>query len=273
MPMALVFSSSSSRRESWPPTQLRLVSPAMSLKKRSGLDGEPRPLLEDIDDNPLTYFLTPISADDDDDNADVDDMDLDDVDMMDFDAGIEDASQPREAVRSVSPSSLEGLRKPDCALRRPASPEYDSDALTTDDDDEEDYIRFSPSSPSSFMLSPLRDLAVEGLRFRSKSPMFGLANDTFLHYPGSLSVPAPSPSSSGRRGRGRTNSRGPTRHHMQTRSLSARVRDNHLWREPSPDVWSIEEETEEELMSDAGVDGKTAKPKKKVRFVLPEKEA
>ncbi|EGR46354.1 uncharacterized protein TRIREDRAFT_5016 [Trichoderma reesei QM6a] len=260
----------SSRRESWPPTQLRL-SPAMSIKKRpAAADLEPRPLLEDIDDNPLTYFLTPIPADD----ADVDEMDLDDVDMMDFDAGIEDASQPREAVRSVSPSSLEGLRKPDCAAARPASPEYDSDALTTDDDDDEDYIRFSPSSPSSFMLSPLRDLAVEGLRFRSKSPMFGLSNDTFL-YPGSMSVPAPSSSSSsssGRRGRGRTNSRGPTRHHMQTRSLSARVRDNHLWREPSPDVWSIEEETEEELMSDAGVDVKAAKPKKKVRFVLPEKQ-
>ncbi|PTB63517.1 hypothetical protein BBK36DRAFT_1126966 [Trichoderma citrinoviride] len=260
----------SCRRESWPPTQLRL-SPAMSIKKRSGFEPrEPRPLLEDIDDNPLTYFLTPIPADDDD----VDEMDLD-VDMMDFDAGIEDASQPREAVRSVSPSSLEGLRKPDCALRRPASPEYDSDALTTDDDDDEDYIRFSPSSPSSFMLSPLRDLAVEGLRFRAKSPMFGLSNNTFL-YPqgGSMSVPAPStPSSSGHhsRGRGRTNSRGPTR--QQTRSLSARVmRDNHLWREPSPDVWSIEEETEEELMSDAGVDVKAAKPKKKVRFVLPEKQ-
>ncbi|TFA99828.1 hypothetical protein CCMA1212_008072 [Trichoderma ghanense] len=264
MLMESVFSPS--RLESWPPTQLRL-SPAMSIKKRPDAAAEPRPLLEDIDDNPLTYFLTPIPADDD--NADIDEMDLDDVDLMDFDAGIEDASQPCEAVRSVSPSSLEGLRKPDGGAR-PASPEYDSDALTTDDDDDEDYIRFSPSSPSSSMLSPLRDLAVEGLRFRAKSPMFGLANDTFL-YPGSMSVPAPS--SSGRRGRGRTNSRGSTRHHMQTRSLSARVRDNHLWREPSPDVWSIEEETEEELMSDAGVDGKAAKPKKKVRFVLPEKEA
>ncbi|KAL6862301.1 hypothetical protein J3F83DRAFT_208788 [Trichoderma novae-zelandiae] len=265
MRMDSVFSC---RRESWPPTQLRL-SPAMSIKKRSGFErAEPRPLLEDIDDNPLTYFLTPIPADDDNDD-DVDEMDLD-VDMMDFDAGIEDASQPREAVRSVSPSSLEGLRKPGGA--RPASPEYDSDALTTDDDDDdnEDYIRFSPSSPSSFMLSPLRDLAADGFRFRAKSPVFGLPNDAFLS-PGAMSVPAPSPPAGRGRGRGRTNSRGPTR--RQTRSLSARVRDNHLWREPSPDVWSIEEETEEELMSDAGVDVKAAKPKKKVRFVLPEREA
>jgi hypothetical protein len=61
----------------------------------------------------------------------------------------------------------------------------------------------------------------------------------------------------------------------------------YAWREPSPDVWSIEEEPENELHSEmegssfieegvAGVDGKTravdipaAKPKKKVRFVLP----
>ncbi|KAH6603298.1 hypothetical protein Trco_008073 [Trichoderma cornu-damae] len=246
MPMESAFAS---RRGSWPPTQLRLT-PAMSIKKRSGI--EPRPLLEDIDENPLTYFLTPISADDEDDEM----MDLD-VDMMDFDAGIEDASQPRETVRSVSPSSLEGLCKPDGA--RPASPDFDSDALTTDDEDEE-YMRFSPT-PSSSMLSPLRDLAVDGLCFRAKSPVFGLTANP----PGS--VPAP-----GRRGRGRgrTNSRGASR--QQTRSLSARVRENHLWREPSPDVWSIEEETEEEMMSDAGVDAKAAKPKKKVRFVLPDEE-
>lgn len=213
---------------------------------------EPRPLLEDIDDDPLTYFLTP------DEDEEDDEMDLD-VDMMDFDAGIEDANQPREAVRSVSPSSLEGLRKPDSA--RPASPDFDSDALTTDDDEDEEYIRFSPSSPS-FMLYPLRDLAVDGLRFRAKSPVFGLTANALLS---PNSVPAPSS-----RGRGRTNSRGSAR--PQTRSLSARVRENHLWREPSPDVWSIEEETEEELMSDAGIDDKAAKPKKKVRFVLPDRE-
>ncbi|KAL7795049.1 hypothetical protein V8C37DRAFT_54683 [Trichoderma ceciliae] len=250
MPMESVFTS---RRESWPPTQLRLT-PTMSIKKRSSI--EPRPLLEDIDDNPLTYFLTPISPDDED----VDMMDLD-ADMMDFDAGIEDASQPREAVRSVSPSSLEGLRKPGSA--RPASPDFDSDALTTDDDEDEEYIRFSPTS-SPFMLSPLRDFAIDGLGSRAKSPVFGLTANALLS---PNSVPAPSRRG---RGRGRTNSRPSSR--QQTRNLSARVRENHLWREPSPDVWSIEEETEEELMSDGGVDIKAAKPKKKVRFVLPDKE-
>ncbi|KAL7899041.1 hypothetical protein HDV63DRAFT_77606 [Trichoderma sp. SZMC 28014] len=253
MPMESVFSS---RRESWPPTQIRLTPTNMSIKKRSSI--EPRPLLEDIDDDPLTYFLTPIPDEDEDDEMMMD-LDLD-VDMMDFDAGIEDASQPREAVRSVSPSSLEGLRKPDS--NRPATPESDSDALTTDDDDEEEYIRFSPASPSS-MLSPLRDLAMESLRFRSKTPVFGLTTNALLS-PNSF----PAPTSS--RGRGRTNNRASPR--LQTRSLSARVRENHLWREPSPDVWSIEEETEEELMSDGGVDIVAEKPKKRVRFVIPDNQ-
>lgn len=253
MPMESVFSS---RRESWPPTKIRLTPTNMSIKKRSSI--EPRPLLEDIDDNPLTYFLTPIPDEDEDDEMMMD-LDLD-VDMMDFDAGIEDASQPREAVRSVSPSSLEGLRKPDS--NRPATPESDSDALTTDDDDEEEYIRFSPASPSS-MLSPLRDLAMESLRFRAKTPVFGLTTNALLS-PNSF----PAPTSS--RGRGRTNNRSSPR--LQTRSLSARVRENHLWREPSPDVWSIEEETEEELMSDGGVDIAAAKPKKRVRFMLPDNQ-
>ncbi|KAL7922144.1 hypothetical protein ACQKWADRAFT_313356 [Trichoderma austrokoningii] len=252
----LVESVFSSRRESWPPTQIRLTPTNMSFKKRSSF--EPRPLLEDIDDDPLTYFLTPITPEDDEDDEMMMDLDLD-VDMMDFDAGIEDASQPREAVRSVSPSSLEGLRKPDA--NRPATPESDSDALTTDDDDEEEYIRFSPASPSS-MLSPLRDLAIDGLRFRTKTPVFGLTANALLS-PNSF----PAPTS---RGRGRTDSRASPR--LQTRSLSARVRENHLWREPSPDVWSIEEETEEELMSDGGVDITAAKPKKRVRFVLPNHE-
>ncbi|KAK5995895.1 hypothetical protein PT974_04313 [Cladobotryum mycophilum] len=241
-----------SRRESWPPTQVRL-SPTLSFKQSKG---EPRPLLEDIDENPLTYFLTPTAGDDDDD----DEMDLDD-DSMFFDAGIEDASQPREIVRSVSPSSLEGLCK---SNGRAMSPDLDSDVPTTDDDDDEEYIRFSPSNT---VLSPLHDLAIDGLRFRARSPVFNLTTNALLS---PNSIPAPNR-------RGRSSSRTLRR---QTRSLSARSRPNHLWREPSPDVWSIEEETEEELMSDAGSDAgfdsngenMPTKPKKRVRFVLPVRE-
>jgi len=94
------------QRDSWPPTLVRLGSSSSSSKSKkrtaSGSrprdDDEPRPLLADIDDNPLTYFLTPPPSG----AADMDvDMPDDDGDL-DFDAGIEDAAHPREPVRSVS---------------------------------------------------------------------------------------------------------------------------------------------------------------------------
>jgi hypothetical protein len=244
-----------SRRESWPPTQVRLEPP------RHTKGEEPRPLLEDIDENPLTYFLTPAPAHHGDDDNDY---------AMDFDAGIEDPSHPHEMVRSVSPSTLDGLRKPD--QDRPSSPECDSDVTSPDEDDDEDYIRFSPHNSR---LTSFRDLHIDGLGTRSCSPVFGRSANALLS-PASF----PSPQSrirgypSGRLGRART--------------LPIRSRPVHLWREPSPDVWSIEEETEEEMseMSKSmesqsnfvqesryeGLDKMAAKPKKRVRFVLPVKE-
>ncbi|PNY29838.1 Uncharacterized protein TCAP_00248 [Tolypocladium capitatum] len=236
-----------SHRDSWPPTQVRLNS--STTRKNS----EPRPLLDDIDDNPLTYFLTPV--------ADNDMVDMDDD--MDFDAGIEDSSHPREIVRSVSPSSLEGLGRP---RGRATSPDLDSDGLTTDDDDDEDYIRFSSGIPSR--LAPLRNIAIDGLRLRTQSPVFGTSTNGLLS---PASYPAPLP-------RGRTSAR--ARFGGQARSVSARPRPGRLWREPSPDVWSIEEETEEDVMmsegsdavKQAGVQSMAAKPKKRVRFLLPAKE-
>lgn len=230
----------------------------------SKTNSDPRPLLEDIDDNPLTYFLTPTPGDD---VAGVGDDD------MVFDAGIEDASQPRDIVRSVSPSSLEGLGKPKACA---ASPDLDSDGLTDDDDDHHHhYIRFSPGSPSR--LAPLRNIAIDGLRLRTASPVHGRAADGLLS---PASYPAP-------RTRGRSSVR--TQRVGQARSVSARPRPGRLWREPSPDVWSIEEGTEEDMMrsqtagkgcesgSGAGearaADKKTAvKPKKRVRFLLPARE-
>ena len=243
-----------SRRESWPPTQMRLSrSSSNKGKAREG----PRPLLEDIDENPLTYFLEPspgaiISGS----SAIIDDEDNED-DAMDFDAGIEDANNPPEMVRSVSPSSLGKSGRP----RRIPSPDFfDSDGLTTDEEDDEDYVRFSPPSPS--FLSPWRAMSAENLALRSKSPPFGR-----LPYgpPVSASFPAPHHS------RGR---------HSLPRSFSARLppRPNRLWREPSPDVWSIQEETEDELVGrenkvlEYPAFGAAAKPKKRVRFILPPKE-
>ena len=232
-----------SRRDSWPPTQLRLVPVDMQPKA----DDEPRPLL-DIDDDPLTYFLTP-TPDFEDEDGDID---------MGFDAGIEDPSKPKEIVRSVSPSTLDGLRKP--GLRRSPSPDLiDSGLATPPDDDDEDYIRFTPRFLS------LRDFADA----RPQSPVFGKSANALLS---PASFPAPLP-----RGRGRGSRRPRTR----SMSLGRGNRPAHLWREPSPDVWSIEEETEEETMmsemsdgagSQRGGDGlemRASKPKKKVRFVLP----
>lgn len=244
-----------SRRDSWPPTQVRL-RPTVSTKD------DPLPSLDDIDEDPLTYFLTPA--------PDIHDDDLD-QDMMDFDAGIEDSNHPHEVIRSVSPSTLDGLRKPGC---RPASPETPSEIATPcDDDDDEDYIRFSPGKNG---LLSLQDLFLNSSRSRPKSPAFGQSTNTHL-----------SPANSQLRGRGRGRGR-----HGQSRH-SPRYRNGQLWREPSPDVWSIEEETEEELMSDMmsdvgssvaarsdigdydenGENGgvKIPKTKKKVRFLLPAK--
>lgn len=245
-----------SRRDSWPPTQVRLNQTLSLEESDHSLDG--------IDDDPLTYFLTPAPSFDNDDI---------DVDMMDFDAGIEDLSRAQDIVRSVSPSSLEGgLKRP---TGRRLSPDRDvSEAVTPNDEEEEDYIHFGNGGLG--LPFHLRDFTIDGIKPKSKGKK---AAPNELLRPASFHV---SPA------RGRT----PARGHGQgrARSLSARRRPQHLWREPSPDVWSIEEETEEELHSD--VDGSmirsddeedtkndaqmlevpAAKPIKRVRFVLPVKD-
>ncbi|KAI6783230.1 uncharacterized protein J7T54_000732 [Emericellopsis cladophorae] len=229
------------RRDSWPPTQMWLETP------RNRKVNEPRPLLDDMDDDPLTYFLTPTP----------DDVGVDYG--TDFDAGIEDPNHPAEMVRSVSPSTLEGLSKPD----RPSSPECDSgmtspDEHDGDDDDEEDYIHWSPLNSR---LTSFKDLHIDGLSL-AKSPSFGRSANALLSQ---HSFPAPTP-------RGRSRGGG-------QRSSSPSLRPGHLWRVPSPDVWSIEEETEEELRDaqqpDTPAEKKTkvsGKPKKKVRFILPPRD-
>ncbi|PFH55483.1 hypothetical protein XA68_18193 [Ophiocordyceps unilateralis] len=242
-----------SRRDSWPPTQVRL-NPSM-MKACS----DPRPLLEDIDDNPLTYFLTPSPGGDLDTFGD---------DDMDFDAGIEDATHPRTIVRSVSPSSLEGLRKSQASA---SSPDLDSDVPSTDDDDDDDDCgRFSPPRSVTFRFAPLRNLAIDGLRLRARSPpVSGNGLLSSASYPGLPRGKADAAVRAQRGGR-------------PSRSAQVRPRPTRrLWREPSPDVWSIEEETEEEVLKSETADGqkegpaveqKSAKPKKRVRFLLPARE-
>jgi hypothetical protein len=231
-----------------------------------------------MDEDPFNYFLTPAPLIDDGD-----------VDADVFDAGIENPSSPKEIVRSVSPSTLsQGLSN-----RRPISPDFDSDALTTDDDEDdegEEYVRFGGASsggPFNFKLLTLSEFAIDGVRRRSSprsflSPSAPPPSRRVLQqaasFPGPHGQQQYQPRGRGGYGRGRA---------AQPRSFSSsssRARPNHLWREPSPDVWSIEEETEEEMMSEkdsvsaAAVvgglakKGKKAKAFKKVRFVLPSME-
>lgn len=244
-----------SRLDSWPPTQVRLAPTTP----------KDYPSLEDIDADPLTYFLTPA--------PDLEDME--DADMMDFDAGIESPGRSNDIVRSVSPSSLEGLAKPKSRMASPPVPELYDTTMPDTDEEEEDYVRFAP--PHIGLPKLLWGPKETGIMTRSKTrstsgPSMRLTAEALL------SVSAP-------RGRSRASGRG-----RDTASASLRRRGSHLWRSPSPDVWSIEEETEEEMLSELGssvgprsttdgdrpektlVDGKAAKPKKRVRFVLPGEE-
>lgn len=213
-------------------------------------------------DSPLKYFLTPAPPTDDDFEFD-----------FELDAGIEDPRSPRQIVRSISPSTLDGLRK-----YKPKG--SDADCAVSDDDeedDEEDYIRFTSKKSLPFGFDDYFDHPRH-----SSSPTSPLSRNNStdaLLSPNSFHVGSP-------RGRlakrfipqPRRSSRG------RPRSLSLQRR--HSWREPSPDVWSIEEEPEKETMSEMGfstdgledgtekktlpIDIPAAKPTKKVRFILPD---
>ncbi|KAK8058708.1 hypothetical protein PG994_009156 [Apiospora phragmitis] len=198
--------------------------------------------------NPLTYFLTPATPREEDFEFD-----------FDFDAGIEDASRPQEIVRSISPSTLDGLKrykprnKDECAILED----------NVDSDDEEDYIRFRSSKSASFS-HPV--FGFDRLKPTASRSQANTAEETLLSADFHVGSP-----------RGRPAKR-------RTRSFELPRR--HSWREPSPDVWAIEEEPEKETMSELGLgvedleeSNKTqpinipaAKPVKKVRFILPVKE-
>lgn len=238
-----------------------------------------------IDDDPLNYFLTPAPSSQDED-----------VDMFDFDAGIENHKQPTPIVRSISPSKLDrGLnllpRRPPTPPRSygSPSPEPDLDMLssTPDDVDEPSFFHFGSSPTSNFSLPfiSLKDFAK--INKSSSKPSQRSREKPIRTQSATLLSPHTPPSPRGRvlahrpgpRPLGAAGMRG------RSRTWSGRV-SPHAWREPSPDVWAIEEETEEELNSEWGgsmmgdghvdetcpakpVDIVAAKPKKRVRFVLP----
>ncbi|KAK5656187.1 hypothetical protein OQA88_4947 [Cercophora sp. LCS_1] len=247
-----------------PPTLVRLQPSVGNDANIVDLD------LSEMDEDPLTYFLTPAQPPVCEDS---DAMDFE----FEFDAGIEDAKHPAPIIRSVSPSSLGGLSLPPSSPpRRSLSPD-----MPPTPEDHEDYIHLAAKGrPHSLGLPfSLRDLATGKGKNEAKDdsspPRFPLIIPTApLNWSQEDSKSRPEPRAlraSQRRGR--------------SKAVSLR-RSPHVWREPSPDVWSIEEETEEEVNSEMGnsamygaedvktkaIDIQAAKPLKRVRFVLPEKD-
>lgn len=154
---------------------------------------------------------------DDDTLADIDENpfsyfltpeDFDD-DIEDLSAGIETLDVPKQQVRTVSPSSLQRV------------PVEDDDAS------------FGVAMPLS-----LRDFTRAHSKRREEQ---GPARNERVRI-----IDVEPPSSSPRRGRAMVRLSPPRsrngRGRGQTRSLSARRPQS--WREPSPDIWSIEEESE-----------------------------
>ncbi|KAI5919130.1 hypothetical protein F4810DRAFT_523484 [Camillea tinctor] len=236
--------------ESWPPSPSRFP-PSLDDDGVSTDD-------DDLDipsshENPLTYFLTPATPKEED-------LEFD----FEFDAGIEDSNSPRGIVRSISPSTLDGLKR-----YKPRDKNKDCAILDDDDDDDEDYIRFRPQTPLPFGFEDFFD------RPKQHSPITTSRSADSLLSPASFHVGSP-------RGRPAKRFAPPPRRALHGRTRSLTLQRRHSWREPSPDVWSIEEEPEKETMSEMGlsvedldaqktqpIDIPAAKPKKKVRFLLP----
>ncbi|TGJ80345.1 hypothetical protein E0Z10_g8429 [Xylaria hypoxylon] len=260
MPLLPLDALKAVHRQSWPPSGLwpsspSRIPPALD-EDKDGLSTDD----EDIDsssrpENPLKYFLTPATPRDEE-------LEFE----FDFDAGIEDSNSPPQIVRSVSPSTLDGLRRykarskeADCAIL---------DGDDDDEDDEEDYIRFTPQKSLPIGLEDYLDYP------RHSSPNHR-TSDALLSPSPSFHVGSP-------RGRLAKRFTPPPR---RARPIARTLRRRHSWREPSPDVWSIDEEPEKETMSEMGlsiedlddgsekktqpIDIPAAKPRKKVRFVLP----
>ncbi|EGS17489.1 uncharacterized protein CTHT_0068170 [Thermochaetoides thermophila DSM 1495] len=191
--------------------------------------------------DPLVYFLTPEPPSygiEESGISDLGDMDF----LMEFDAGIEDAAHPRPVVRSVSPSNLEGFSRPPGLTTPPKSPTMpDLDYDTTATPDEHDLLSTPPSSFSRRLQGPVLgqtqgDRPDDGRSWEG-SQMLTPPSSTLLD--GIPCIGLSSTASTSNRGR------------ALRRNLHPRRRSPHAWREPSPDVWAIEEETEEELVSDS----------------------
>ncbi|KAK3905934.1 hypothetical protein C8A05DRAFT_12295 [Staphylotrichum tortipilum] len=272
-------------RDAWYPSQV-LLQPSL---ERDDAEIEDLDLAR-MDDDPFIYFLTPTPSSYADDAG----LDFD----MEFDAGIEDAKHPPQIVRSVSPSSLVGLSlpppRPPTPPRSPGTPDLEYDLSTTPDDHESyDYMDNSWPPQLSVPMSLPRRLKD---KFRGGHAPAPLDDGDTLQLPPGATVPHSPRTSSSSRGRAASRSGGPGPAAGAGASVGRRRPRGrlspHAWREPSPDVWAIEEETEEEVVVWGGseveeeggmtatgggngghgkgvVEIQAAKPKKRVRFVLP----
>lgn len=222
-----------SRRDSWPPTIVRLFDDELNTIPDNDQDED----IDLIDSNPFEYFLTsPEDATPDDDY------------FSDLSAGIEDPlDDPSTPVREISPSSLQRL------------------ALPTTEQEEDCQIDTAgqgyavPMSLHDFTRSH-----AASKKNPKRQPGAG-ASDAAT---GSDAPPSPSQSSAAPRGR-RTVRLGPTN---RGRGKSLESPRPHSWREPSPDVWSIPEEGEtpglsadEEAMV---LEKEPPKKKKKVHWAI-----
>lgn len=269
------------------------------------------------DDNPLVYFLAPapplLSTDENGDSYFVDDSDassyyydhdhdLDDEDededgggggafytssAMDFelDAGIEDAAHPQHVVRSVSPSSLAdslGARTLRAAVRPPTPPRTrgrggggGSGGLQI------------PSAPGVAAPTPASVSGRDGSASSSPLSLSPLSSSLSS----SPASPPPGPdlhaldTHPNHLPHHHANTPPTTSHLTAAGAMIVRRRSPRAWRVPSPDVFSIEEETEEELSTGVAaarpgrhaprtLQVEAAKPpkRKQVRFVLPGEE-
>ncbi|KAI1812223.1 hypothetical protein GGS20DRAFT_558880 [Poronia punctata] len=247
--------------QSWPPSGFWPASPS---RIPPGLDEDRDGLSTDDEDfdhasrheEPLKYFLTPATPAEEE-------LEFD----FDFDAGIEDSNSPRRIVRSVSPSTLDGLKR-----YKSKSKSRDCAIIDDDEDDEEDYIRFTPQKSLPFGLEDYFDHP----RHSPSSSARSRNADASLS-PTAFHVGSP-------RGRPAKPFTPPPRRPVRGRPTTATLQRRHSWREPSPDIWYIEEEPDKECMSEMGlstedldhrtqpIDIPASKPKKRVRFVLPIRE-
>ncbi|CAK7243105.1 MAG: hypothetical protein STHCBS139747_004614 [Sporothrix thermara] len=291
-------------RESWPPARIHLQPTtaaagdhshdATMMTNKQGSHGE----MDLADNNPLNYFLTPtpplLSVDEDgesyfvddsdsssyyeDEDEDENDNDNDNVEDDDsvfsssgamdfeFDAGIEDDAHPQPVVRSVSPSSLadsigsSGGRFSRTVMRPPTPPRASASSSLffnrsfgsavdnqNDADDGEDYIHFGGANLTSRSMMPAaKGKAATHLSYSPASPrsMPDMHDLYALHH-----------------------SNNSTSHLTAAGAMIVRRRSPRSWRVPSPEVFSIEEETEDE--PSAGVASADRQGRSRSRYHYP----